>query len=47
MDQTEIVGPISQMTTHNLQDVACHRKTHRISIGNGEGLNGCEHLWKS
>jgi hypothetical protein len=45
-NRTEVVGHPTK-TTHNLQDVACHRKTHRISIGNGEGLNGCEHQWKS
>ena len=41
MNQTEIVGPLAK-TTHNLQDVACLRKTRR-SWYEDEGLYGCEH----
>ena len=40
--QTEVMGATFQVTPIT-QDVACHRKTHRTSIGNGEGLYGCEH----
>jgi len=42
MSQTEVMGGPLQDTPIT-QDVACHRKTHRTSIGNGEGLYGCEH----
>ena len=45
MSQTEIMGGPLQDTPIT-QDVACHRKTHRISIWNGEGLYGCEHHGK-
>lgn len=41
MSQTEVMGGPYQDTPIT-QDVACHRKTHRI-FGNGEGLYGCEH----
>ena len=42
MNETEIVGPIYQMTAHNLQDVVV--PIGRNAIWNGTRvLYGCEH----